>query len=110
MIDNIPKVRGKQEVCYYCGTKEECTKDHFYPKSKGGTTVVWACRICQFTKQNEHPLNWLDYINNHIAFTEEFKRKVNKSILHLHNQISKRNEKRLNKHRLRFEFRNEGTE
>jgi hypothetical protein len=56
-------VRGNQYKCYYCGTEEKCTKDHFYPKSKGGKYLVWACHSCQRHKSNLLPLDWLEKID-----------------------------------------------
>jgi len=73
-------VRGNQYKCYYCGTEEKCTKDHFYPKSKGGKYLVWACRFCQSSKGNKMPINWLMYINNLNILTNEAKLQINKAV------------------------------
>lgn len=49
-------------VCQYCYTKvsmSNATKDHVFPKSKGGTNhdfnIVLACRDCNSAKDNHYP-------------------------------------------------------
>jgi len=49
-------------ICQYCLEKitfEQATKDHAYPKSKGGTNddfnLVLACKTCNRDKGNKFP-------------------------------------------------------
>ena len=49
-------------ICQYCYTKvsmSNATKDHVFPKSKGGTNhdfnIVLACRDCNSAKDNHYP-------------------------------------------------------
>lgn len=49
-------------ICQYCYTKvsiSNATKDHVFPKSKGGTNhdfnIVLACRDCNSAKDNNYP-------------------------------------------------------
>ena len=78
-------IKTNRHQCYYCGNKEWCTKDHFYPKSKGGTIIVYACSICQFSKKNIDPLVWLSYMESHVALTKEAKKNIKSSVLNLYN-------------------------
>lgn len=59
---------GSKHKCGYCGQDETCTRDHFIPKSLGGKVMVWACEICQGTKKNYMPHEWVAYLRNHILF------------------------------------------
>lgn len=59
--------RGSKNRCYYCGQEENCTADHFYPKSKGGKLKVYACGLCQRTKANMTPDEFVEYIRDHVA-------------------------------------------
>lgn len=54
--------RGNPDKCYYCGQVEKCVKEHFYPKSKGGRYLVWACTGCDRHKADMLPDEWLDKI------------------------------------------------
>lgn len=56
--------------CLYCGVElvsgrvqqhgpETATRDHIYPKSKGGRTVVQCCEWCNFKKANKPVGEWL---------------------------------------------------
>ena len=85
--NSFSSVRGNRFKCWYCGNEERCTKDHFYPKSKGGTVTVYACLICQYSKKDLHPLDWLDYIKSHVAISNESKIIIEKAVLTLHNFI-----------------------
>jgi len=78
--------KGNKHKCYYCGNEEPCTKDHFYPKSKGGRLCVYACGICQASKKDLHPLEWLRYIINHTAITDEAKQRIKTAVTTLHNK------------------------
>lgn len=69
--------RGNPNKCYYCGNLEKCTKDHFYPKSKGGKLMVYACKVCQGSKKDLDPTDWAsNYISTHIAITSESKQRI----------------------------------
>lgn len=73
-------VRGNRNKCYYCGQEEKCTSDHFYPKSKGGKLKVYACGLCQRTKADMLPGQYMDYINKHIAINPEIKIRITNAI------------------------------
>lgn len=76
-------VTGNKNNCYYCGQVEVCTKDHFFPKSKGGTFLVYACAVCQRVKANLSPKEWVTYITFSSAFTVEYKLRVMDSVRNL---------------------------
>ena len=48
--------------CAYCGSKENITKDHIIPLTKGGTTsksnMIPACNSCNTSKLNHDFENW----------------------------------------------------
>lgn len=55
--DNDPLFRRDRHMCAYCGGvfgRRELTRDHIYPKGKGGpdvwSNVVAACRACNMKK------------------------------------------------------------
>ena len=73
-------IRGNKYKCYYCGQKERCTSDHFYPKSKGGKLRVYACKLCQQTKSDMLPGQYMDYINNHVAINSKTKVRITTAI------------------------------
>ena len=56
---NCEDLLGNPNECYYCGRKEECTKDHVYPKKKRGKLLVWACHVCQRDKGSKLPHIWV---------------------------------------------------
>jgi len=81
-------------ICQYCFEKvslSKATKDHVYPKSKGGSNhdfnIVLACRDCNSKKDNHYPFfdingnepkplkinNYYDFINEHVIIREEWK-------------------------------------
>ena len=73
--------RGNKYKCYYCGNIEKCTKDHFYPKSKGGRFTVYACQLCQCSKKDMCPTEWASvYIAKHVAITPESKQRIRCSV------------------------------
>lgn len=72
--------RGGRFTCYYCGQKEPCTKDHFYPKSRGGILIVYACHVCQRVKGDMHPLMFVEYVNGHNMFTFESKVRIARAV------------------------------
>ena len=82
-------VRGNKNKCYYCGQIEKCTSDHFHPKSKGGRLKVYACGLCQRTKADMTPTQFVEYIKGHIAINEEAKIRITysiRSLIHLINR------------------------
>lgn len=47
--------------CSYCGVffiPKEITRDHVYPKSKGGIFTTPACYPCNERKSNMLPIDW----------------------------------------------------
>ncbi len=54
--------RGER-ICVYCGSDLDMTRDHVFPKSRGGAhgdeNKVWACRSCNSAKGNRTPEEWL---------------------------------------------------
>jgi len=88
------KVKGIRDRCYYCAKQEKCTKDHFIPRSKGGTLTAWACKKCQNTKKDLMPLDWLEIIHT----IPEYKGKedrIKTSVLSLLEWIKLQKENRL---------------
>ena len=81
--------RGSKNKCYYCGQDERCTADHFYPKSKGGKLKVYACALCQRTKADLQPEQFIKYINNHVAISDESKIRITQSIRSLISLINR---------------------
>ncbi|WP_421977159.1 HNH endonuclease [Roseivirga seohaensis] len=79
--------KGTKYSCYYCGQMERCTKDHFYPKSKGGEITVWACSLCQNTKGAKTPTQFLSYVERHVAIStharERFRNKIQSLIKYI---------------------------
>ena len=82
-------VRGSKNKCYYCGHEEICTADHFYPKSKGGRLKVYACGLCQRTKADLSPEQFVIYIKNHIAISDESKNRITRSVKSLISLINR---------------------
>jgi 5-methylcytosine-specific restriction endonuclease McrA len=75
--------KGNKFKCWYCGQDERCTKDHFYPKSHGGTLTVYACSVCQGSKGDMPPIVWLKYIKNHRAISDEAKKRIETAVISL---------------------------
>jgi len=75
--------RGRPDKCWYCGQEEKCTKDHFYPKSKGGNVTVYACRICQAAKGDLMPDKFVEYIEQHVLIKEEIKQRIHTAVYSL---------------------------
>ncbi len=51
-------------LCSYCGgpvPEKELTRDHVYPKSKGGIIKAPACEPCNIAKQDMYPIQWALY-------------------------------------------------
>lgn len=76
--------------CFYCGCRgERCTRDHFWPKSIGGIVMVYACRICQISKANKLPDEWVEQMivaDNRfsVRYKENIRIKVDKLWEHIH--------------------------
>jgi hypothetical protein len=81
--------RNSKNKCYYCGQEEKCTADHFYPKSKGGRLKVYACKLCQRTKGDMTPEQFVTYINNHIAIDPGSRTRITYSIRSLISLINR---------------------
>lgn len=84
------KTRGNPNKCYYCGHDEECTKDHFIPKSKRGFLTVWCCRICQHSKGNMMPLVWLEYLDTHPLIDKQHLVRVKTAVTSLWEKVMKK--------------------
>ncbi len=83
---NCANLYGNKDKCFYCGTEEECTKDHVYPKSKGGRLLVWACNICQHEKAGLLPHIWLNHLPYSFKYTNEQKARIKVAIESLINK------------------------
>jgi 5-methylcytosine-specific restriction endonuclease McrA len=56
--------RGGTVQCAYCGlfiSAKEVTRDHVYPRSKGGYSTAPACRPCNEAKIDLRPIEWAVY-------------------------------------------------
>lgn len=52
---------GRYIQCSFCGKfvfYRHITRDHVYPKSKGGTMKAPACIDCNVAKENMYPIEW----------------------------------------------------
>ncbi len=57
----IRRKDGKYIQCSYCGMfihYKRITRDHVYPKSKGGLIKTPSCRSCNERKQDKLPIEW----------------------------------------------------
>lgn len=74
--------------CWYCGTwlfDGIRTKDHFWPRSRGGRLKVQCCRNCNGMKDHRTPLAFIAFINElkasntakYSCFEEGFNRIIN---------------------------------
>lgn len=58
------RVRGDGEYCTYCEREMVAysathpTRDHVFPKSKGGVKTVWCCTKCNQAKGDMLPEEW----------------------------------------------------
>lgn len=55
---------GKYIQCSYCGIfiyHRRITRDHVYPKSRGGFLKAPACERCNIAKENMLPIEWAKY-------------------------------------------------
>lgn len=58
---------GRYIQCAYCGVGvyyRNITRDHIYPKSKGGVLKAPACVDCNIAKENMLPIEWAIYAAN----------------------------------------------
>jgi hypothetical protein len=66
---NFPFKRdGRYIQCSFCGIfvyYRYITRDHVYPKSKGGVIKAPACESCNVAKENMLPIEWALYASNH---------------------------------------------
>lgn len=54
--------------CAYCGTfitDKYLSRDHVYPKSKGGNVTTACCAECNEKKKNMLPLEWALHASQH---------------------------------------------
>lgn len=59
---------GRYIQCAFCGKfvyYRTITRDHVYPKSKGGTMKAPACIDCNVAKENRLPIEWALYAYKH---------------------------------------------
>lgn len=82
-----PHMLGVKSKCWYCGQHETCTRDHFYPISRGGRLKVWACELCQRTKAHRTPLEWIAYIAGHGAIDNAARGRIIQNTIRLWNEI-----------------------
>lgn len=60
----VRKKDGKYIQCSYCGNSfhyKEITRDHVYPKSKGGLIKTPACKPCNEKKEDMLPIDWAKF-------------------------------------------------
>lgn len=82
-----PVTLGLRSTCYYCGIMGPTTRDHFWPKSKGGRGTVWACCICQKLKTDLLPNQWVAWVKNSPNFSDQYKERIEASVKTLCRQI-----------------------
>lgn len=54
-------IKEQELSCSYCGIvlpSRKLTRDHIYPKSKGGCITTPACNLCNQTKGDKKPIEW----------------------------------------------------
>lgn len=59
---------GRHIQCSFCGRfiyYRDITRDHVYPKSKGGTIKAPACEKCNTRKKDMKPIEWAIYAAKH---------------------------------------------
>lgn len=60
------KKKAKGNHCYYCGSKENLTTDHFIPRCRGGsndpTNLVVACYSCNNIKDDMYPSQFMRHM------------------------------------------------
>jgi 5-methylcytosine-specific restriction endonuclease McrA len=64
--------QDKYVQCSYCGVfihEKALTRDHVYPKSRGGLIKTPACLSCNIAKEDMSPIEWALYATQEgIAF------------------------------------------
>jgi len=75
--------RGQKGKCYYCGANEACTRDHVIPRSKGGKYTVYACKVCQSTKANLMPLEWIEYLKKSPMYNKDAIARIERAVMPL---------------------------
>lgn len=64
--------QDKHTQCSYCGMfihEKKLTRDHVYPKSKGGLLKTPCCGPCNIAKEDMLPIEWAIYASeNDIGF------------------------------------------
>ena len=63
VFSNKFRILGKKGKCCYCEGYAN-TRDHFYPKSKGGVLTIHCCLDCNQQKADFTPTQWLMYIDH----------------------------------------------
>lgn len=59
------KTLGNKNKCFYCGIEGfKMSKDHFFPKSKGGRLMVYSCHNCNSIKADKTPIQWVHWIEH----------------------------------------------
>jgi HNH endonuclease len=62
--------RGHGESCHWCGrdllssqskSGVAATRDHVFPKCKGGRQTVWSCWTCNCLKGEMLPREWVEF-------------------------------------------------
>lgn len=64
----VLRIDGRYIQCYGCGRwvyYRKITRDHVYPKSRGGQQKAPACEDCNIAKENMLPIEWALYSYRH---------------------------------------------
>lgn len=91
-----PSFVGYRNRCFYCGdTKGIMEADHIVAKSKGGRTVVPACRSCNASKGDKQLMDWFRWLKQNdserwILICNEHKGRRNKISKKVHKIRDKR--------------------
>jgi len=81
---------GSEKLCWYCGVElcsANSTKDHFFPKSKGGRLQVHCCNNCNKMKGDMSPIEFVEHIKSlkkkhlkNAPWQKKFNRMINATI------------------------------
>ncbi len=59
---DFKKIKDRDKVCIYCGSKKQLSYDHIIPLSKNGTSMfnnmVIACMPCNISKNDKNVFQW----------------------------------------------------
>lgn len=77
------RARRDDNRCFWCqrnlcrpgrSTANELmkTKDHYFPRSKGGTATVPCCYACNQIKKNMTPTEWHQFMNDNPKWWNAF--------------------------------------